>query len=113
MPSKRKKPMAEAADANPEWTKADFARAVRPERILSPKILAAFKNTRGPQKAPVKDRVGLRLALVITAGYWWTASTSFAKPFFTHEPVASWTYHCMSVRIILASTVSCGYLSMK
>lgn len=62
MPSKRKKPMAEAADANPEWTKADFARAVRPERILSPKILAAFKNTRGPQKAPVKIPVSIRLS---------------------------------------------------
>ena len=62
MPGKRKKQMAEATDANPEWTKADFARAVRPERILSPKILAAFKNTRGPQKAPVKIPVSIRLS---------------------------------------------------
>ncbi len=62
MSSRRKKPVAETADVNPEWTRADFARAVRPEWILSPKVLAAFKKTRGPQKAPVKIPVSIRLS---------------------------------------------------
>ncbi|MGQ0483983.1 MAG: BrnA antitoxin family protein [Hyphomicrobiales bacterium] len=62
MMNKPKKPAARADDANPQWTKADFARAVRPERILSPKVLAAFRKTRGPQRAPVKIPVSIRLS---------------------------------------------------
>jgi len=49
-------------DDAPEWTLEDFARA----RPLSdfPELaeaLARARGQRGPQKAPVKDRVGLRL----------------------------------------------------
>ena len=44
---------------NPEWTEADFRRARPPE------ILAAFPRTvarlRGPQRAPTKKQVTLRL----------------------------------------------------
>ena len=50
-------------DDIPEWTAADFARA-RPMREMFPDIVEAFERARaqrGPQKAPVKDRVGLRL----------------------------------------------------
>ncbi|RZJ93643.1 MAG: hypothetical protein EON88_14325 [Brevundimonas sp.] len=47
---------------NPEWTAADFARALGPES-LSAAELAAFPKTRirGPQKTPTKRPVSLRL----------------------------------------------------
>lgn len=49
---------------NPEWTEADFARA-RPPSALSPELLAQFPRTkrgRGPQKAPTKVQVAVRLS---------------------------------------------------
>ena len=50
---------------NPEWTEADFRRARSPEEALPPEVLAAFPRTaarlRGPQKAPTKRQVTLRL----------------------------------------------------
>jgi len=49
-------------DDNPEWTKADFARARPPAEVLPPNLLAQFKNTRGPQKAPTKIAVSIRLS---------------------------------------------------
>jgi uncharacterized protein (DUF4415 family) len=60
MPRNLKEP--EFDDDNPEWTEADFARARSPEQVLPPDILAQFKNTRGPQKTPVKIPVSLRLS---------------------------------------------------
>ncbi len=47
-------------DDNPEWTEEDFARA-RPASDLPPHILAAFPKMRGPQLAPTKQQVTLRL----------------------------------------------------
>lgn len=51
-------------DENPEWTESDFARAKPPHEVLPPEVLALFKNTkrRGPQKAPTKAAVSLRLS---------------------------------------------------
>lgn len=47
---------------NPEWTEEDFARA-QPASSLAPEILAAFPHTkRGPQRAPTKRQVTLRLS---------------------------------------------------
>lgn len=46
---------------NPEWTKDDFARA-RPAAELPAAIRKAFPRTRGPQKAPKKIPVSLRLS---------------------------------------------------
>ncbi|MFN3835279.1 MAG: BrnA antitoxin family protein [Glycocaulis sp.] len=46
---------------NPEWTKEDFAKA-RPAGELPPEIRKAFPRTRGPQKAPKKIPVSLRLS---------------------------------------------------
>jgi uncharacterized protein (DUF4415 family) len=46
----------------PEWTEADFARA-RPASEI-PELAAFFermRGARGPQKSPVKERVGMRL----------------------------------------------------
>lgn len=52
-------------DDNPEWTEEDFARARPPEEVLPPEILAQFPKTRrirGPQKAPRKVQVAIRLS---------------------------------------------------
>lgn len=46
---------------NPEWTKADFAKA-KPASELPAHIRAAFPNTRGPQKAATKVPVSIRLS---------------------------------------------------
>lgn len=47
---------------NPEWTEKDFRDARPPHEILSPDILTAFPKTRGPQKAPKKVPVSIRLS---------------------------------------------------
>ncbi len=49
-------------DDNPEWTEADFNKAGSPHDILSAEVLAAFPNTRGAQKKPVKVPVSIRLS---------------------------------------------------
>ncbi len=47
---------------NPEWTNEDFARAKAPAD-LPPAALRQFPNTRrGPQKAPTKRPISLRLS---------------------------------------------------
>jgi uncharacterized protein (DUF4415 family) len=58
----RKRPTRIDDPDNPEWTKADFARAKPPEKALSPTVLAAFKHHRGPQKDPTKIPVSIRLS---------------------------------------------------
>jgi uncharacterized protein (DUF4415 family) len=58
-------------DDNPEWSAADFARARPPEAVLPRAILAQFPNTRpvrGPQKAPTKIAVSLRLSRDVWSG---------------------------------------------
>lgn len=50
---------------NPEWTAEDFARAKNPEDVLSPDVLAVFGKRRGPQKAPRKVPVSIRLSEVV------------------------------------------------
>jgi uncharacterized protein (DUF4415 family) len=60
MSRKLKQPIFD--DDNPEWTKADFARARPPAEVLPPKLLAQFKKTRGTQKAPTKLPVSIRLS---------------------------------------------------
>ena len=46
---------------NPEWTRDDFARA-RPASELPAAIRAQFPRTRGPQQAPTKVQVAVRLS---------------------------------------------------
>jgi uncharacterized protein (DUF4415 family) len=60
MSRKLKEPIFD--DDNPEWTKADFAKARPPSRVLPPELLAQFKKTRGAQKAPTKVAVSIRLS---------------------------------------------------
>ena len=55
---------------NPEWTKADFARATKfPAGVrlkdLKPSELARMVGKRGPQKAPTKIPVSIRLSLEV------------------------------------------------
>jgi uncharacterized protein (DUF4415 family) len=65
MPRKLKEPVFD--DDNPEWTKADFARATKfPEGVrlkdLKPGELARILPKRGPQKTPTKIPVSIRLS---------------------------------------------------
>jgi uncharacterized protein (DUF4415 family) len=64
MPRKSKEPVFD--DDNPEWTKADFARAARfnglKAKDLTPEMLARVPGARGPQKAPTKVAVSIRLS---------------------------------------------------
>lgn len=61
----KKSPNPEMIDAdNPEWTKEDFARAVPfsqlPESFQEK--LRLLKKPRGPQKAPTKELISIRLS---------------------------------------------------
>jgi uncharacterized protein (DUF4415 family) len=61
----KKTPNPEMIDAeNPEWTDEDFARAVPfsqlPESLQAK--LRSLKKSRGPQKAPTKEVVTIRLS---------------------------------------------------
>ena len=49
-------------EENPEWTDEDFRQAKAPHEILSPEILKSFPRTRGPQVAPRKIAVSIRLS---------------------------------------------------
>jgi uncharacterized protein (DUF4415 family) len=65
MPRKAKEPVFD--DDNPEWTEADFARATKfPSGIklkdLKPGELARLLPRRGPQRAPTKIAVSIRLS---------------------------------------------------
>jgi uncharacterized protein (DUF4415 family) len=55
-----KKDLREVSD-NPELTKADFARA-RPFSEVFPDLSASIRKGRGPNKAPTKKLVSLRLS---------------------------------------------------
>lgn len=61
-----KKPNSTKTDPdNPEWTRADFRRARPASEVLPADLLAILpkrkRGERGPQKAPVKEQVTLRL----------------------------------------------------
>ncbi len=71
MPRKVKEPVFD--DDNPEWTKEDFARATKfdpPIKVtdLAPGILAHIAR-RGPQKAPTKVAVSIRLSPDVLAHF--------------------------------------------
>jgi uncharacterized protein (DUF4415 family) len=65
MPTPKKKAysardMREVSD-NPEWTKEDFAKA-KPFAEALPELAASIRKGRGPNKAPTKKLVSLRLS---------------------------------------------------
>jgi uncharacterized protein (DUF4415 family) len=58
------------ADAdNPEWTRADFAKAKVPGDVLSTDVLSKFGKHRGPQKAPKKVPVSIRLSPIVVTHF--------------------------------------------
>ena len=52
----------------PEWTEADWTRA-RPASEVLPHLVAEYRRARGKQKAPVKEKVTLRLDADILAHF--------------------------------------------
>ncbi|WP_022720017.1 BrnA antitoxin family protein [Rhodopseudomonas sp. B29] len=70
MPRKQDEPVFD--DDNPEWTAEDFARATRVNikaKDITPEFLASLPRTRGPQKAPTKVPVSIRLSADVVAHY--------------------------------------------
>lgn len=57
----------DAVSDNPEWTKEDFAKA-KPFAEVFPELAASIRR-RGPQKAPTKTLVSLRLDADVVASY--------------------------------------------
>lgn len=53
---------------NPEWTKEDFAKA-KPFADVFPKLAASIRKGRGPNKAPTKTLVTLRLSGRVIEAY--------------------------------------------
>ena len=53
---------------NPDWSADDFAKA-RPASELPAHVLDAFPRTRGPQKAPKKVPVSIRLSPEVVAHF--------------------------------------------
>lgn len=51
----------EADPDNPEWTEADFAAAQPAAAVMPAGFMAEQRRRRGPQKAPTKELVALRL----------------------------------------------------
>lgn len=57
-------PLTDADGEVRELTEENFFRHARPTREILPEIVEAFermRGQRGPQKAPTKERIGLRL----------------------------------------------------
>ena len=72
MSSNKQKPyadedMREVLD-NPEWTEEDFAKA-RPFSEVFPDLAESLRRSRGPQKAPTKQLVSLRLDRDVVAHF--------------------------------------------
>ncbi len=51
----------DAVSHNPEWTKDDFAKA-RPFSDVFPEVASTIRKGRGPNKAPTKKLISLRLS---------------------------------------------------
>lgn len=56
-------------DDNPEWTVEDFARARGPESMTEAEWAAFPRTPRGPQQAPTKQQVTLRLSPEVLARF--------------------------------------------
>ncbi|MGX7743803.1 BrnA antitoxin family protein [Rhodopseudomonas parapalustris] len=67
-----RKPIEPVFDDNPEWTAEDFAKATPVNimaRDLTSEFLAKIPSRRGPQKAPTKVPVSIRLSADVVAHY--------------------------------------------
>jgi uncharacterized protein (DUF4415 family) len=54
---------------NPKWTPNDFAKAKPPEDVLPADVLSKFGKHRGPQKAPKKVPVSIRLSPIVVTHF--------------------------------------------
>lgn len=59
---------AEADPDNPPLTAEDFAR-MRPSAEVAPEFVAKARRARGPQKAPTKEKVAIRLSPDVLAHF--------------------------------------------
>jgi uncharacterized protein (DUF4415 family) len=53
---------------NPEWTDEDFARS-KPFSELPQRLQAKLRKSRGPQKAPTKERITIRLSRDVVGAF--------------------------------------------
>ena len=64
-------------EENPEWTEEDFKRAV-PARLIHPDLVEDWERRhqgeRGPQKAPVKEAISIRIDKDVLAKFKATGS---------------------------------------
>ena len=71
-PNRRSRTMASRKKAdvnNPEWTRDDFAKAKAPADVLPAEVLSKFGKHRGPQKAPRKVPVSIRLSPIVVTHF--------------------------------------------
>ncbi len=65
----KRKPIPDLIDTdNPEWTAADFKKAL-PAREALPGSLLLKLGVRGPQKTPTKELVSIRLSQEVVASF--------------------------------------------
>lgn len=83
-----------AADADArEWTEEDFKRAVPFSRLPEP-LQARLRGARGPQKAPTKERITIRLSREVveefraTGAGWQTRMDAALKDWLKSHPRA-------------------------
>ncbi len=69
MASKSKTPDHPDFDDNPEWTKADFAKARPAAEVLPAELYRALTRGRGPAKQPTKTAVSIRLSREVLDHY--------------------------------------------
>lgn len=89
-----RKPKPELNDEdNPEWTKEDFARAIPFSALPESLQVKLPRRPRGPQKAPVKERITIRLSPEVvepfraTGDGWQTRLDAALKDWLkTHTP---------------------------
>ena len=69
MASEPKSPGHPDFDDNPEWSKADFARARPASEVLSGEVYRALTRGRGGAKQPTKKPVSIRLSARVLDHY--------------------------------------------
>ena len=90
----RKRPNPELIDEdNPEWTKEDFARAKPFDKLPASLRTKLAARSRGPQKAPTKERITIRLSREVVEQFrgtgegWQTRVDTALKDWLkTHSP---------------------------
>ncbi len=85
------KPKLDPMDDNPEWTEEDFKRAAPFSGLPESLRNTLSSRQRGPQKAPVKERISIRLSPEVVASFratgWQTRLDAALKDWLkTHRP---------------------------